>query len=293
MSLSQKQNDVSRTFKDLADLQKQLAAERKKESAKLKDADSTRRGITKYTSPSMSRQKQQKLISLSDDISKIVAKQADIQKKIADKNKQLDKQQDDLRQEEFKERKKVLDADKKRETERLRHQRELTNELRTQSDIRSVQSSINQLSYRSTPQVEPKRYDAFISHASEDKEGFVRPLAEALVEAGFSIWYDEMTLTVGDQLRRSIDRGLSASRYGIVVLSTAFFSKNWPNYELDGLVTREMAGGGKVILPIWHKVSKDEVMAYSTSLADKVAINSSISGREEIVNQLSEVLTRD
>lgn len=56
----------------------------------------------------------------------------------------------------------------------------------------------------------------------------MRPLAEALVAAGFKIWYDEMTLKVGDQLRTSIDKGLSESRYGIVIFSAAFFDKNWP-----------------------------------------------------------------
>lgn len=285
MSLNQKQNDVARTLKDLADLQKQLADEKKKETLKLKNSDTIQRGITKNTSASMRQQKQKQLISISDDLAKTAVKQADIQKKIADKTTLLGKQRERLRQEETRERKKIQDADKKRENEQLGYQRSVTNELRIQRDLaRSPSTS------QSVQQLESKRYDAFISHASEDKEDFVRPLAEALVAAGFNIWYDEMTLKVGDQLRRSIDNGLSESRYGIVVFSAAFFSKNWPQYELDGLVTREMTGG-KVILPIWHKVSKDEVIAYSPSLADKVAINSSFSSRGEIVKQLGEVLS--
>ena len=93
----------------------------------------------------------------------------------------------------------------------------------------------------------------------------------------------------GDSLRRSIDNGLVKSRYGVVVLSSAFFEKNWTQYELDGLVTREMEGH-KVILPIWHLVSKDQVLNYSPSLADKKAINSSLSTISEIVSQLAEVL---
>ena len=68
-------------------------------------------------------------------------------------------------------------------------------------------------------------YDAFISHASEDKAGFVRPLAKALGKMGFRVWYDEFELRVGDSLRQSIDKGLINSRFGIVVLSSAFFAK--------------------------------------------------------------------
>ena len=113
---------------------------------------------------------------------------------------------------------------------------------------------------------------------------------KTLTEAGVDVWFDETVLTVGDSLRRSIDKGLASSRFGIVVLSTSFFTKNWPQYELDGLVTRETSSGEKVILPIWHKVSKDEVASYSPTLADKVALNTGILSLNDIVRQLVEVI---
>jgi hypothetical protein len=115
-----------------------------------------------------------------------------------------------------------------------------------------------------------KKWDAFISHASEDKDDFVRPLAQSLTNSGLSIWYDEFTLTVGDSLRRKIDEGLTSSRYGVVVLSPTFFAKRWPQEELDGLYSREVAGV-KVILPVWHNLTATEVMGFSPLLAGKVA----------------------
>lgn len=132
-------------------------------------------------------------------------------------------------------------------------------------------------------------HDVFISHASEDKDVIVRPLAKLLREKEFDVWYDEFQLRIGDSLRRSIDQGLSKSRFGIVVLSPAFFAKNWPQYELDGLVQKEM-GGSKVILPVWHKVTKAEVIGYSPSLADKLALNTAISTLDEIASQIADVL---
>lgn len=72
------------------------------------------------------------------------------------------------------------------------------------------------------------RYDLFISHASEDKDAVARPLAETLKALGFSVWFDEDVLEIGDSLRRSIDAGVARSRYGVVVLSRAFFNKPWP-----------------------------------------------------------------
>ena len=114
-------------------------------------------------------------------------------------------------------------------------------------------------------------YDAFISHASEDKTSLVRPLARELEKLGFRVWYDEFELRVGDSLRKSIDKGLVNSRYGIVILSKSFFEKNWPQYELNGLTAREVENH-KVILPVWHNITKEEVLSYSPTLADKVAV---------------------
>jgi len=133
-----------------------------------------------------------------------------------------------------------------------------------------------------------KRWDVFISHASEDKDAFVRPLATALRASGLLPWYDESALTVGDSLRGKIDEGLVNSRYGIVVLSHAFFAKNWPQHELDGLMSREVAGA-KVILPVWHNITFEEVRRYSPMLSGRVAANSS-EGLDAVVRKLREAM---
>ncbi|HUI25521.1 MAG TPA: toll/interleukin-1 receptor domain-containing protein [Candidatus Kryptonia bacterium] len=140
-------------------------------------------------------------------------------------------------------------------------------------------------------EAEAALWDAFISHATEDQEAFVRPLAEALHEAGLRIWYAEFSLKVGDSLRRAIDKGLSSTRYGIVVLSPMFFAKEWPQRELDGLVARE-AGGRKVILPVWHNVDFATVCKYSPTLADRVATQSR-DGLSRVVQDLLAVLRQN
>ena len=124
-------------------------------------------------------------------------------------------------------------------------------------------------------------YDLFISHASEDKAAVVRPLADALEERGVKVWYDAFTLRVGDSLRRKIDAGIAGSRFGLVVLSPAFLAKQWTQYELDGLVTMAVSGR-QVLLPVWHGLSKDEVISFSPSLADRVALNTSVSTVSEL-----------
>ncbi len=117
-----------------------------------------------------------------------------------------------------------------------------------------------------------KSWDIFISHASEDKELFVRPLEETLQRLDVSVWYDEFTLRLGDSLRKSIDKGLVSSSYAIVVISQNFIKKKWPEYELNGLISREI-DKDRVILPIWHGVTRKQVVQFSPSLADKYAFD--------------------
>lgn len=114
-------------------------------------------------------------------------------------------------------------------------------------------------------------HDVFISYASEDKELVAHPLAVALRQRGYRVWFDEFELRMGMSLRRSIDKGLVGSRFGVVILSPAFFGKEWPERELDGLAARETASGQHVILPVWHQVGRQEVAAHSPVLADRVA----------------------
>lgn len=131
-------------------------------------------------------------------------------------------------------------------------------------------------------------YDVFISHAWEDKEDFVRELAERLQSLRIEVWYDEFSLKVGDGLRRSIDIGLSKSRFGIVILSKNFFNKQWTNWELNGLVQRQNSSDYNLIIPIWHNIDKSEILEYSPSLADKVAIKSE-KGIDYVVQQIESI----
>ncbi|MBC2709137.1 MAG: TIR domain-containing protein [ANME-2 cluster archaeon] len=131
------------------------------------------------------------------------------------------------------------------------------------------------------------KYDVFICHASEDKESFVRALAVKLQDRGLKVWFDESTITLGDSLSRLIDNGLVNSRYGVVVLSKKFFEKEWPQKELDALVARE-EGLNKVILPIWHGITQQEVRFFSPILADRLAVSSD-KGIDHVANEIVRV----
>lgn len=155
-------------------------------------------------------------------------------------------------------------------------------ELKSSTPIKRSKAAVKSLQ-------SPKKWDVFISHASEDKNDLVRPLAEALIKRGILVWYDEFTLKLGDSLRASIDFGLANSRYGVVVMSANFFAKRWPVEELNALKSKEIHNGRKIILPIWHKVSFEEVEAASPMLADKLAVSSDV-GVEKIADEIMTAL---
>ncbi len=232
MSIHFRQNDVARIQRDLANIRNQDAAESRKDAAKTRELVQASRSLNSTRNESSANSYQQQIVRATEELSRIQGKRADLAKKAADKLEQLHRAGRSLEQEQERERNKLVEAEKKREREQLNHQRRISQELVRQRTFSRISDfSVGSLSQR-------KSHDAFISHASEDKEEFVRPLAEALHEAGFSVWYDVFSLKIGDSLRRSIDRGLADSRYGIVVLSSAFFEKNWPQYELDGLIAK-------------------------------------------------------
>ncbi len=132
------------------------------------------------------------------------------------------------------------------------------------------------------------RYDVFISHATEDKDSFVRGLAAELSRLGVRVWFDEWTLKLGDSLRRMIDEGLRSSSFGVVVLSPSFFAKPWPQTELDGLFAIEM-GGRKVILPVRHLLTHDQLLQRSPMLAGKLCTDSG-KGVVDVAKEIYEVV---
>ncbi|MBT0995486.1 DUF1883 domain-containing protein [Cellulomonas sp. DKR-3] len=135
-----------------------------------------------------------------------------------------------------------------------------------------------------------RTWDVFVSHASEDKAAVAIPLAQALQDRGVTVWLDKAELRIGDSLRRHIDKGLRSSRFAAVVLSEAYFSKGWPQYELDGIVTLTVEGKQSV-LPIWHGVGRADVAAQSPSLADKLARDTAMVSIDEIANEIAELVT--
>jgi predicted ATPase len=107
----------------------------------------------------------------------------------------------------------------------------------------------------------------------------------------WDVWLDEDLLQIGDRLSKTIGAGLADSRYGVVVLSPAFFSKAWPKRELETLIAREIADGQDLLLPVWHGLTANDIAAESELLADRKGIPTS-GGLEPVIAAIGRVLRR-
>ncbi len=114
---------------------------------------------------------------------------------------------------------------------------------------------------------------AFISHDSRDKEEIARKLAYGLSSRLCTVWYDEYSLKIGDSLRDSIEKGIKEAKKCILVLTPNFLNNlGWTKKEFDSIFTRELIYNQRIILPIWHNVSKEQIYEFSPALADTVAL---------------------
>lgn len=113
---------------------------------------------------------------------------------------------------------------------------------------------------------------AFISHDYRDKQEIAMPLALKLSELGIPVWFDEFSLKLGDSLRESIEKGIKETDFCILILTKNFLTnKGWTKTEFNSVFAKEIVQENKVMLPIWHNVSKKEVYEYSPSLVDRLA----------------------
>lgn len=282
MSIDQYQKSVNTLDKDIA------ALEKKKSDVDNKIADlqskiiSSQKSITKNISASTLASKMRQISSWNSEQTKKSLESADFGKKIADKRKK--------RNEEYLKLQKAQQQEQKRQSKEAK---------RLQA---SYDSRINELSRLASSPVAPiidnateydvdEEFDVFVSHAWEDKESFVDEFVQALRDLDIKVWYDKTQIKWGDSMRVRIDDGLRKSKFGVVVLSPNYIAegKYWTKSELDGLFQLESING-KTLLPIWHNLTKKEVMAYSPIIASKLAMTTATMTPQELARELSRLL---
>ena len=234
MSINQIESKIKSLQGEIDRLSRNLEAEVKKEAGYTASINRTTKSITKNTSASSLRTKMRSIESDTDKVNKSKKAQTELQTKISKKKVELAEKQTELQ----KEQSRIFQEMNKRENAALDSQRK----------------AIADASIQGEP-IMTKKYDFFISHATEDKETVAEPLAKALINHGAKVWLD----------------------------------KFWTGKELNGLFAKQESGE-KVILPVWHNISKNVVMQYSPILADMLALKTADFTIDELAEEFARLL---
>ncbi|RVU55858.1 toll/interleukin-1 receptor domain-containing protein [Anaerosphaera multitolerans] len=284
MPVEQYQRTVNSLDKEIAGLEKKKAEVEKRSSEIQIRINNIERSITKNTSSSMIKTKSNQIASLKKEYASKSKESAEYGKKIAEKRKKrndsylkLQKASQDEQKKLDREQKKIQEAYEKRiedlSEKSIPHLFELENH--------SLRKNSNE-----------EMYDVFVSHAWEDKESLVDELVLEMKNIGISVWYDTEKIAWGDSMRGKIDEGLRKSKFGIAILSPNYIAegKYWTKAELDGLFQLESINGKK-LLPIWHELTKKEVMEYSPIIASKLAMNTAMLTPREIAEEMKNIIS--
>ena len=280
MSIEIYQRNVNNLDKEIATLEKKKAEVDKKIANSQAKIGSIQKSITKNTSAITLKSKQRQIDSLNKEINRNTKNSADYSKKIADKRKRRNAE--------------YLKLQKAEQTEKRKQEKEI-NDIKNHYEDRirelTQMPTMVEKNIQFNEIQDLEEYDVFVSHAWEDKESFVDEFVMYLKELDLKVWYDKDQISWGDSMRKRIDEGLKKSTFGVAVLTPNYIAegKYWTKAELDGLFQLESING-KTLLPIWHNLTKKEVMEYSPIIASKLAMNTAVSTPQEIAIELKKII---
>lgn len=283
MSVEQYQRTVNTLDKEIADLEKKRATLDSKCAELKKKIGDAEVAIRKTKSASTVKSKLNQISTWQKEESKKAAESANIGKKISEKRTK--------RNESYKKMQKAqLDEDKKKDKKMKSMQASYENRVRELTSQLSAKPLITEAVH--VYEASSEEYDVFVSHAWEDKESFVDEFVAELEKLDIKVWYDKQRIKWGDSMRARIDDGLKKSKFGIAVISPDYIAdgKYWTKAELDGLFQLESVNG-KMLLPIWHNITKQQVMNYSPIIASKLAMTTASMTAEEIASEMKSLLS--
>ena len=274
MSIEQYQNTVNRLDKEIADLEAKRAEAELKATREEGNAANIR--FNKFDSKSLIDSKNRQRKRYMDEAQKARKKAAEFSKSIAERRKRRNSAYLNLQSE-----------------QKRAQKREQNNEhtlWRNNSADIWLRALDTHVLHQNKSVYESANYDVFVSYAHEDK-AFVNELVAAFQKRGIRVWIDSLEIGWGDSIRTKIDEGLNKSRYGIVILTPDYIDENkyWTRTELEGLLQVESIKG-KTILPIWHNLTKEQVIKYSPTIAQRNAISTAIFTTDEIAEELERLL---
>lgn len=135
---------------------------------------------------------------------------------------------------------------------------------------------------------QPDLRDVFLCHAWDDRQGAAKQLHDLLEAAGVKVWFSEKDLGLGVPMMRAIDKGLAASRIGLVLVTPALLARLPKESVADKELSALLAGNR--LVPIVHNTTYEALRNVSPLLASRSGLDSAEDSMAVIASKIAELV---
>lgn len=134
----------------------------------------------------------------------------------------------------------------------------------------------------------PDLRDCFLCHAWDDRQGAAKQLHDLLEGAGVKVWFSEKDLGLGVPMMRAIDKGLAASKIGLVLVTPALLAR----LPKEGVADKELSTllQGNRLVPIVHGTTYDALRDVSPMLASRSGLDTSEDSMPVVATKIAELV---
>ena len=134
----------------------------------------------------------------------------------------------------------------------------------------------------------PDLRDCFLCHAWDDRQGAAKELHDLLEAAGVKVWFSEKDLGLGVPMMRAIDRGLAASKIGLVLVTPALLAR----VAKEGVAEKELSVllYGNRLVPIVHGTTYTALRDVSPMLASRSGLDTSEDTMATVATKIAELV---
>ena len=135
----------------------------------------------------------------------------------------------------------------------------------------------------------PDLRDCFLCHAWDDRQGAAKQLHDLLEAAGVRVWFSEKDLGLGVPMMRAIDKGLAASKIGLVLVTPALLAR----LPKEGVADKELSTllQGNRLVPIVHGTTYTALRDVSPMLASRSGLDTSEDTMAVVATKIAELVS--
>lgn len=135
---------------------------------------------------------------------------------------------------------------------------------------------------------QPELRDVFLCHAWADRQETAKDLHDLLVAAGVKVWFSENDLPLGVPMMRAIDKGLAASRIGLVLVTPALLERLPTESVADKELSTLLAGN--LLVPIIHNTTYEALRNVSPMLASRSGLSTAEDSMAVVATKVAELV---